>query len=142
MTNENITWLIILALLGFVVIVFLLWRKKAKKKWVNDILQIIRNDENKTLKGDGDFRRGAWCLTPVAERECFEREEQQRIKKDAKCKKCGSEKILLRIRGMPNQGAILAFEEIFYDVELMGCVIDASEEFFQFHCLECDFEWN
>ena len=43
---------------------------------------------------------------------------------------------------MPNQGAILAFEEIFYDVELMGCVIDASEEFFQFHCLECDFEWN
>ena len=36
----------------------------------------------------------------------------------------------------------LAFEEIFYDVELMGCIIDASEEFFQFHCLECDFEWN
>ena len=49
MTDENITWLIILALLGFVVIVFLLWRKKAKKKWVNDILQIIRNDENKRL---------------------------------------------------------------------------------------------
>ena len=92
--------------------------------------KIIRNDENKTLEGDGDFRRGAWCLTPVAERECFEREEQQRIKKDAKCKKCGAEKILLRIRGMPNQGAILAFEEIFYDVELMGCVIDVSEEFF------------
>ena len=80
MTDENITRLIIIALLGFAVIVFLLWRKKAKNKWVNDILQIIRNDENKTLKGDGDFRRGARCATPAVEREHFEHEEQQRIK--------------------------------------------------------------
>ena len=57
-----------------------------------------------------------------------------------RCRQCRSEKISYRMYGLPAEGVYEELSKRYYHVELMGCCIDG--ETFEFHCLECDFEWN
>ena len=57
-----------------------------------------------------------------------------------RCRQCRSEKISYRMYGLPGPGVEKELSKEFYHVEIMGCCV--AGEIFEFHCLECDFEWN
>ena len=74
MTGNIFNWFVILSLLIVAIVCFWQWRSEVKKNKIQIESTDPESDEGKTLKGDGNFRRGAWCGTPAIERKHFERE--------------------------------------------------------------------